>query len=129
MNETPLGFDADRFPLTQKDSAHITFDQNQYEALNMIIDEEVVLSIAELAQLEILPEHMQEYVDSLSNILDLVEEMQSVDTDGVEPMSNPLDGVQRLRADKVSEVNQRDQLQEFAPETLHGLYLVPRVVE
>ncbi|HIG40158.1 MAG TPA: Asp-tRNA(Asn)/Glu-tRNA(Gln) amidotransferase subunit GatC [Gammaproteobacteria bacterium] len=95
----------------------------------MIIDEEVVLSIAELAQLEILPEHMQEYVDSLSNILDLVEEMQSVDTDGVEPMSNPLDGVQRLRADKVSEVNQRDQLQEFAPETLHGLYLVPRVVE
>ena len=95
----------------------------------MIIDEEVVLKIAELAQLEILPEHMQEYVDSLGNILGLVEEMQSVDTDGVEPMSNPLDGTQRLRADKVSETNQRDQLQVFAPENLQGLYLVPRVVE
>ena len=95
----------------------------------MIIDEKVVSNIAELAQLEILPEHMQEYVDSLSDILELVEQMQTVETEGVEPMSNPLDSIQRLRVDEVSESNQREQLQALAPEILDGLYLVPRVVE
>ena len=95
----------------------------------MIIDDKLVRKIAELAQLEILPEQEQEYIDSLRNILNLVEQMQSVDTDGVEPMSNPLDAVQRLRHDKVSETNQRDLFQRLAPETSDGLYLVPRVVE
>jgi aspartyl-tRNA(Asn)/glutamyl-tRNA(Gln) amidotransferase subunit C len=95
----------------------------------MIIDDKLVLKIAELAQLEILPEHEQEYIDSLRNILELVEQMQSVDTEGVEPMSNPLDAVQRLRNDRVSETNQRDLFQTLAPETSDGLYLVPRVVE
>ena len=95
----------------------------------MIVDEEVVTSIAELAQLEILPEHMQAYVESLSNILNLVEQMGAVDTDGVEPMAHPLDGVQRLRADIVSESDQRSKYHEIAPETSDGLYLVPRVGE
>ena len=95
----------------------------------MNIDEKVVSDIAELAQLEILPEQMEEYVQSLSNILDLVAQMQSVDTEGVEPMSNPLDGVQKLRTDQVSESNQRDRFQSLAPKTDNGLYLVPRVVE
>ncbi len=95
----------------------------------MIVDKKVVANIAELAQLEILPENMQEFVDSLTDVLNLVEEMQSVDTNGVEPMSNPLDGVQRLRSDTVTESDQRDYLQEVAPETANGLYLVPKVIE
>ena len=113
--------------------AQRTHRKSNYNYINtkliMIIDEKVVSNIAELAQLEILPEHMQEYVDSLSNILELVEQMQTVETEGVEPMSNPLDSIQRLRVDEVSESNQREQMQALAPETLDGLYLVPRVVE
>ena len=63
----------------------------------MIVDKDVVLNIAELAQLQIEDDEVDHYVDSLGRILQLVEEMQSVDTQGVEPVSNPLDGIQRLR--------------------------------
>ena len=85
-------------------------------------------NIAELAQLEILAEDIQEYVESLAKVLNLVEEMQIVDTEGVEPLAHPLDGVQRLRPDEVMEPNQRGHFQKIAPATAEGLYLVPKVI-
>ena len=61
--------------------------------------------------------------------MQLVEEMQSVDTQDVEPVSNPLDGIQRLREDRVTEEDQRELFLANAPESEQGLFLVPRVVE
>ena len=95
----------------------------------MIVDEEVVTHIAELAHLEILPAEMQEYVESLRDVLNLVEQMQNIDTGGIETLAHPFDGVQRLRADVVRESNQREYFQDIAPETAEGLYLVPKVIE
>ncbi len=95
----------------------------------MKIDNEVILNIAELAQLEVKDEAISEYADKMTAMLNLVEEMQSVDTRDVEPVSNPLDAVQTLREDKVTEPNLRDEYQAIAPEVDSGLYLVPRVVE
>jgi len=95
----------------------------------MIVDKDVVLNIAELAQLQIEDDEVDHYVDSLGRILQLVEEMQSVDTQGVEPVSNPLDGIQRLREDRVTEDDQRELFLANAPESEQGLFLVPRVVE
>ena len=95
----------------------------------MDVTEEVVRNIAELAQLQIEDDEVDHYVDSLGRILQLVEEMQSVDTQGVEPVSNPLDGIQRLREDRVTEEDQRELFLANAPESEQGLFLVPRVVE
>lgn len=95
----------------------------------MIVDKDLVLNIAELAQLQIEDDEIDHYVDSLGRILQLVEEMQSVDTQGVEPVSNPLDGTQRLREDRVTEDDQRELFLANAPESEQGLFLVPRVVE
>ena len=95
----------------------------------MIVDKDVVLNIAELAQLQIEDDEVDHYVNSLGRILQLVEEMQSVDTQGVEPVSNPLDGIQRLREDRVTEEDQRELFLANAPESEQGLFLVPRVVE
>ena len=95
----------------------------------MIIDKEIVGNIAELALLDIPEGENAAYIQSLTQILDLVEEMQSVDTQNIEPMSNPLDGVQTLRKDRVTEKNQREQFQKNAPQTAEGFYLVPRVIE
>jgi len=95
----------------------------------MIVDKDLVLNIAELAQLQIEDDEIDQYVDSLGRILQLVEEMQSVDTQGVEPVSNPLDGTQRLREDRVTEDDQRELFLANAPESEQGLFLVPRVVE
>mgnify|MGYP001005772888 CR=1 FL=1 len=65
----------------------------------------------------------------LGNILDLVDQLGAADTDSVEPMAHPLNAVQRLRADEVTETNQREAFQAIAPATENGLYLVPRVIE
>jgi aspartyl-tRNA(Asn)/glutamyl-tRNA(Gln) amidotransferase subunit C len=70
-----------------------------------------------------------DYVDNLSEILAFVEQLGSVDTQGVEPMAHPLDMAQRLRPDEVTEPDQRERFQALAPAAESGLYLVPRVIE
>ncbi len=95
----------------------------------MSLDADDVKKIAFLARLKIDEADVPGYVSSLSSILDLVEQMSSVDTEGVLPMSHPMDAVQRLREDKVTESDQRDYFQQIAPKTEDGLYLVPRVIE
>jgi len=95
----------------------------------MKLNVEELHKVAHLARLSIHPKDEESYSQALSNILDLVDEMQSINTEGVKPMAHPMDTTQRLREDKVTETNQRDQLQKIAPATENGLYLVPRVVE
>ena len=95
----------------------------------MKIDNEVILNIAELAQLEVKDEMISQYADKMTAMLNLIEEMQSVNTDNIEPVSNPLDAVQTMREDRVTEKDLRDEYQAIAPEVDSGLYLVPRVVE
>lgn len=95
----------------------------------MALDQQQVRDIADLARLQIDENQIAEYQKNLSNILDLVDQLSAVDTSDVEPMAHPLDAVQRLRADVVTEGNQREHFQKIAPQTENGYYLVPRVVE
>ncbi|MDH5389106.1 MAG: Asp-tRNA(Asn)/Glu-tRNA(Gln) amidotransferase subunit GatC [Gammaproteobacteria bacterium] len=95
----------------------------------MSLDADAVKKIAYLARLKIDEADVPGYVNNLSNIIDLVEQMSAVDTEGVLPMSHPMDAVQRLREDKVTETNQREIFQAIAPKTEDGLYLVPQVIE
>jgi aspartyl-tRNA(Asn)/glutamyl-tRNA(Gln) amidotransferase subunit C len=95
----------------------------------MSLDSKDVEKIAHLARLAIDEADIPGYAKNLSSILDLVEQMGQVDTDAVIPMAHPLDEVQRLRDDVVTEKDQRDHFQQHAPKTENGLYLVPRVIE
>lgn len=95
----------------------------------MEVTDQVVKDIAELAQLKVNDEDLTQLAEGMANILTLADQMQSADTQDVEPVSNPLDAVQRLRPDSVTETNQRELFQSIAPATEDGLYLVPRVVE
>ena len=88
-----------------------------------------VAKIAHLARLAMSAEDATALGRDLSNILDLVEQMDSVDTADVEPMAHPLEMAQRLREDRVTEQNQRDRYQENAPAVENGLFLVPKVIE
>jgi aspartyl-tRNA(Asn)/glutamyl-tRNA(Gln) amidotransferase subunit C len=95
----------------------------------MSLKTEDVKNIAHLARLAISEQDVDQYATDLSNILDLVAQMNQVDTEGVAPMAHPMDAAQRLRADEVSEDNQRDKFQSVAPDVEAGLYRVPRVIE
>ncbi len=93
------------------------------------LDKSDVEKIAFLARLGIDEQDIPEYATNLTNILDLVAQLDSADTEEVMPMAHPLDGVQRLRLDEVTETNDRENLMAYAPEVEAGLFLVPRVVE
>ena len=95
----------------------------------MSLDVDDIKAIAKLARLKIDEADVPSYATNLSNILDLVEHMNAVDTEGVVPMSHPLDVAQRLRDDIVTETDRRDELQKNAPAVEDGLFLVPRVIE
>lgn len=95
----------------------------------MSLDKNDVEKIAHLARLAIVEEDIPGYAGSLSSILELVEQMDAVDTENVSPMAHPHDVHQRLREDVVTEVNQRDHFQEVAPAVENHLYLVPQVIE
>ncbi len=95
----------------------------------MSVDKSDIEKIAHLARLQIDEADVADYTTHLANILDLVAQMNSVDTEHVTPMAHPMDAVQRLREDVVTETNQREHFQAIAPQVEDGLYLVPRVIE
>ena len=95
----------------------------------MTLETADVEKIAHLARLGIDAGDIPEYARSLSDILAFVEQLNTVDTSGVEPLAHPLEATQRLRPDIVTEVNERETFQRIAPRTEDGLYLVPRVIE
>ena len=95
----------------------------------MSVSAEQVLKIAHLARLRINAEEVESYAQELSHIISLVEQMNTLSTEGVEPMAHPQDIAQRLREDVVTETNQRERFQSIAPRTEKGLYLVPKVIE
>ena len=95
----------------------------------MVLDKTEIEKIAHLARLHIDESDAEEVATRITDILALIDEMQSVDTEAVDPLAHPLDLVQRLRADEITEENQRDRLQKLAPASEDGLYLVPKVLE
>ncbi|MGA0840040.1 MAG: Asp-tRNA(Asn)/Glu-tRNA(Gln) amidotransferase subunit GatC [Pseudomonadales bacterium] len=85
--------------------------------------------LCRLARLELDPAERVAAEADLQRIIAMVDEMQAVDTSGVTPLAHPLPGIQRLRADAVTETVDRGRFQALAPAVEDGLYLVPRVVE
>ena len=74
-------------------------------------------------------DQFDDIVSKLSSIVDFVDQLQQVPTDDVVPMAHPLDQVQRLRSDAVTERDERDAIQQNAPAVSDGFYLVPKVIE
>ncbi|EPC03799.1 glutamyl-tRNA amidotransferase subunit C [Litchfieldella anticariensis FP35 = DSM 16096] len=95
----------------------------------MSLEHADVQRAAHLARIALGDDEASHYVDDLGRILAMADQLQAVDTKGVAPLAHPLDSTQRLRADEVTETDQRDHFQRCAPAVADGLYLVPRVVE
>ena len=90
---------------------------------------EQVRRVAQLARIEIDENEAEGTLGQLNGIFSLIEQMQAVDTRGVEPMAHAQDLSQRLRVDAVTETDRRAIYQAVAPEVEDGLYLVPQVIE
>ena len=95
----------------------------------MSLSNEQVGHIARLARIAVSASELEATRDKLNGIFGLIEQMQAVDTSGVEPMSHPQELATRLRPDLVTEADRREAFQKVAPQTEAGLYLVPKVIE
>lgn len=95
----------------------------------MAIERQQVEQLARLARIALDESTLARTTSSLSDVLTLIDQLQAVDTSSVEPMAHPLDAIQRLRLDVVTEPDQRAVLQANAPAVQDGLFLVPKVIE
>jgi aspartyl-tRNA(Asn)/glutamyl-tRNA(Gln) amidotransferase subunit C len=95
----------------------------------MSLSDDQIRRIARLARIAIGAEEAAEVRDRLNQVLGLIDQLQAVDTAGIEPMSHALEVVQPLRPDAVTESDQRARFQSGAPAVEGGLYLVPKVLE
>ena len=88
-----------------------------------------VAHLAGLARLALDNSARSQVGEDLQSIMAMLDAMQAIDTEGVEPLSHPLDASARLRADVVTESPDPEHFQQNAPSTGDHYYLVPRVVE
>jgi len=95
----------------------------------MAVEQADIEKIAHLARVRIADSEIPEVASRLNDILAMIDQMQAVNTDNIEPMANPHDASQRLRKDIVTENNQREAFQRIAPAVEDGLFLVPKVIE
>ena len=95
----------------------------------MSVNEQQVRHVAKLARLALGEAEIARMVPELNNILDWVEQLAEVDTDGVEPLTAVIDIPTRLRADVVNDGGCRDDILANAPDAQHGFFAVPKVIE
>jgi aspartyl-tRNA(Asn)/glutamyl-tRNA(Gln) amidotransferase subunit C len=95
----------------------------------MALDTDTVRRIARLARIRVDDAQLAPLADELNNILGWIEQLDEVDTDGVEPMTSVVEMVQRLRADAVNDGGIADDVLANAPDAADGFYTVPKVVE
>lgn len=95
----------------------------------MSVDTATVKKVASLARIAISDSDAERLAPELNNILGWIEQLGEVDTSSVEPMTAVIPNVLRLRADIVTEGDQRDAVLANAPQGEHGFFTVPKVVE
>ena len=95
----------------------------------MSVSPEQVRHIAKLARIAMSDEEIERLVPELNNILGWVEQLEEVNTDGVEPLTAVVPNKLRLREDKVTDGDCRDEILANAPVAEHGFFAVPKVLE
>lgn len=94
------------------------------------LSEEVITQIFQLARL--IPENNETGHNmqvELNNILKMVSQIETMDTQNIAPMAHPLNMPQPFRKDEVTESNERNKLLPLAPQSEAGFFLVPLVIE
>ncbi|MBT5407073.1 MAG: Asp-tRNA(Asn)/Glu-tRNA(Gln) amidotransferase subunit GatC [Gammaproteobacteria bacterium] len=93
------------------------------------MNKETIIKISDLAKIDIKDDQIDDILTSLEKILNLVDEMNSVDTDNVTPMSHPLNLKQELRKDEIKVFNERELFQKNNEHTDNGYYKVPKIID
>ncbi len=95
----------------------------------MKIDKNTINKIARLSRIKLDGKESEDYIKDLNSILDWVEQLNEVNTENVEPLSNISSSILPKREDVSKDTNTSDEILENAPDKLEGFFAVPKVVE
>ena len=95
----------------------------------MKIDKNTINKIARLSRIKLEDKESEDYIADLNSILDWVEQLNEVNTDNVEPLSNISSSILPKRVDLSKDVNSSEEILKNAPDKLEGFFAVPKVVE
>ncbi len=95
----------------------------------MKIDKDTINKIARLSRIKLDDKESEDYIKDLNSILDWVEQLNEVNTENVEPLSNISSSTLPKREDVSKDVNSSEEILENAPDKLEGFFAVPKVVE
>lgn len=93
-----------------------------------IIDDETIEYVSILAKLELSEEEREQAKKDMGRMLDYIDKLGELDTEGVEPMSHVFPVKNVFREDIVTNSDMREQLLANAPEQKDGMFVVPRIV-
>ncbi len=95
----------------------------------MAVDRDTVAGIAKLARIRINQAQCETLAGELNNILGWIEQLNELDTEGVEPMTSVVEIEAPVRDDRVTDGDCREKIVANAPEQAHGFFIVPKVLE
>ncbi|MGH0005144.1 Asp-tRNA(Asn)/Glu-tRNA(Gln) amidotransferase subunit GatC [Enterococcus gallinarum] len=95
----------------------------------MAISEEQVKHVAKLAKLSFSDDELHEFTSQLGKIIDMVETLEEVDTEGVPFTSNVAETINVMREDIAAEGWNRQELMRNVPETEDGFIKVPAIID
>lgn len=93
------------------------------------MDKATVLKVAKLARIKISEDKIDHYVRELTNIMDVIEELKTADTTGLEPLVNVSEFELSMREDEVTDGNYVDKVLKNAPQQKFEYFTVPKVIE
>ena len=99
------------------------------QGIDWDMDKDTLDQVAHLARLSLEHDNLATFTQQIQDVMKMVDQIQSIDTDGVAPLAHPLDLVQPLREDQVICEHDREHTQACAPLTQQGYYCVPPVIE
>ena len=94
----------------------------------MIVDEKLILQLARLAKLSVTEQEVQNYIPQIQKVLDHFSELNSLNTDNIEPLITPVEVAEHLREDVVDKKISTEELIQLAPEKVGQLIKVPPVI-
>ena len=93
------------------------------------IDEKTIRKTAHLARIEIDEANIPYYTDQIKGVVDWIEQLADVDTNGIEPMVSISEKPMPVREDVMTDGDYVEEVTQNAPESAYGFFVVPKVVE
>ena len=95
----------------------------------MPITSKQIIQISNLARIKIEKDQVHILTEKIGEIISFVDKLKTIDTNEIEPLLNPLDAIQKLRSDKITEIDESENFLGIAPSVSKNLFVVPKVLD